>query len=53
VYLPVGESGSDELSDAISRHRAAGADHVVVGTPYDADFGDAVRQLVELSSDLN
>ena len=53
VYLPVDTSGSDELADAILRHRAAGADHVVVGTPYDADFGDAVRQLVELSRDFN
>ena len=48
VYLPVDASDSEELTDVIARHRAAGADHVVVGTRYDAVFGDAVRQLVEL-----
>ena len=52
VYLPVGESGPDELRTAISRHRAAGADHVVVGTPYDADFAAAVRRLVEVGPAL-
>ncbi|MBO1754973.1 LLM class flavin-dependent oxidoreductase [Allobranchiibius sp. CTAmp26] len=52
VYLPIGESGPDELADAISVHRAMGADHVVVGTPYDADFGTAVRRLAEVAPAL-
>ncbi|MBO1768288.1 LLM class flavin-dependent oxidoreductase [Allobranchiibius sp. GilTou38] len=52
VYVPVGESGPDELNDAISQHRAMGADHVVVGTPYDADFEAAARRLADLAPAL-
>lgn len=51
VYLPIGQSGPDELNDATSRHLDMGADHVV-GTPYDAPFDVAVRRLVEVAPAL-
>ena len=53
VYVPL--AASDHLagvSDIVSQHRAAGADHVVVGMPYDTDFGNAVERMEELRTFL-
>jgi probable F420-dependent oxidoreductase len=53
VYLPVslGADGAD-VATAVAAHRAAGADHVIVGLSYDTPFAAAADTLVGLAPAL-
>ena len=53
VYVPItAAQPAGEIAALVAEHHAAGADHVVVGMSYDADFDVAVARLAELGPEL-
>lgn len=53
VYVSLAASDEPaEVVEAVGEHRAAGADHVIVGMPYDTDFGSAVERMERLMATL-
>lgn len=53
VYVPLtGSEPVAEVADRVREHRAAGADHVIVGQRYDTDFVEAVEYLADLAPGL-